>query len=220
MGEIVAEGRLTEFYDRELNEILQNKLRFGFIVACLVAAITLFSFTDNETEVTEVSDNESLKVAAASNDKSKINKTSAKNTSDKPTSKVTNITGLERASEGGELINPFKSDLVKPTIETKSPKPESIPLPQIPNPASTKTTENSKKIVLILKGTAISGDKKMAIIQRSIIKSNEKKESEKPKLESIMVKIGDKIDNNIIIDIGKNFIVFDDGRHLTLQEGL
>ena len=219
VGEFVAEGRLKEFYDREVNEIMQNKLRFGCIVSCLVVAVALFAFTDNETEVTEASDNEAPKVVAASNDKSTNNKTSDK-ISDKPVSKVTSITGLERASEGGELINPFKSDLVKPPIETKSPKLESIPLPQTSKPIPTKTVENSDKIILTLKGTAISGDKKMAIIQRSVVKSNKKKDTENPKLESMMVKIGDKIDNHTVIDIGKTFIVFDDGRHLTLQEGL
>ena len=219
MGEFVADSRLKEFYDREINEIMHNKLRFGCIVATFVSAIALFAFTDTETEVTEASDNESPKVATASNDKSNSDKTSDKS-SDKPASKVTNITGLERASEGGELINPFKSDLVKPPIETKSPKPESIPIPQMPKSAPIKTTDISDKVVLTLKGTAISGDKKMAIIQRCVIKSKGTKDSENPKLESIMVKIGDKIDNHIVVDIGKNFIVFDDGRHLSLQEGL
>lgn len=223
MGEIVAAGRLKEFYDREVNEIMQNKLRFGCIVSCLVAAVALFAFTDNETEVTEASDNEAPKVVAASNDKSTNNKTSDK-ISDKPVSKVTSITGLERASEGGELINPFKSDLVKQPIETKSSKPESIPLPKTPKPEPIKTVENSDKVVLTLKGTAISGDKKMAIIQRSVVgKDNSAKSTnskDKSKNESLLLNIGDEIDGRCIVAIDKDFIVFDDGYKLHLQEAL
>ena len=214
----MADSRLKEFYDREVNEIMQNKLRFGFIVVCLVASVALFAFTDTETEVTEASDNESLKVAAASNDKLASDIPSVKDKSDKPASKVTSITGLEKASEGVELINPFKSDLIKPPSEVKSSKLESIPIPQTSKPASIKTVETEEKAILILKGTAISGNKKMAIIQRNIIKNN--KTNVDPKLESRIVKVGDKIDSHIVVDIGKNFILFDDGRILTLQEGL
>ena len=224
MGEFVADGRLKEFYDREVTEIMQNKLRFGFIIACLVASVALFAFTDNETEVTEAYDNGAPKVVTASNDKSTNDKTSDKNKSDKPTSKVTSITGLERASEGGELINPFKADLVKPPIETKSPKPESIPLPQTPKPIPTKTVENSDKVVLILKGTAISGDKKMAIIQRSVVgKDNSTKSTnpkDKSKNESLLLNIGDEIDGRRIVAIDKDFVIFDDGYKLHIQEAL
>ncbi|MBR2180173.1 MAG: hypothetical protein IJ862_07265 [Selenomonadaceae bacterium] len=218
MGEIVAEGRLKEFYNREVNEILQNKLRFGLIVATLVISVAIFIFTDTGAEVTSAADNESPKIVVESDDHSIMDSSSTKSLSDKPSSNVTNITGLDRASE--ELINPFKSDLIKPPVETKSPKLDDIPIPQTPKLAPIQTIETDEKIVLILKGTAVSGDKKMAIIQRSVVKSNKKKDTENPKLESMMVKIGDKIDNHTVIDIGKTFIVFDDGRHLTLQEGL
>ena len=63
---------------------------------------------------------------------------------------------------------------------------------------------------LTLKGTAISGDKKMAIIQKSY---------DKNKSESHMLKLGDEINGKKIIDIGRNFIIFDDGEYLYLQGG-
>ena len=224
MGEIVADSRLKGFFDREVSEIMQNKLRFGFIVASLVASATLFASTDAETEVTSASNNESLKVAAASNDKSVSDKTSANIKSDKPVSKITSIVGLEKDSENVELVNPFKSDLLKPPIETRPSKPESIPLPQMPKPIPIKTVENSDKVVLILKGTAISGDKKMAIIQRSIVNKDNSKDNkssnDKGTNESLLLNIGDEIDGRRIVVIDKDFVVFDDGHKLYLQEAL
>ena len=216
----MADDRLKAFYVSEVNEIMQNKLRFGAIVVSLVAAVVIYIFNDTEAEVTAAVDNESPKIIAASNDKSNSDKTSDKS-SDKPVSKVTSITGLERASEGVELINPFKSDLVKPPIETKSPKPELIPLPQMPK---IKEIENSDKVVLTLKGTAISGNKKMAIIQRSVVgKDNSAKSTnykDKSKNESLLLNIGDEIDGRSIVVIDKDFVIFDDGYNLHIQEAL
>ena len=219
----MADDRLNTFWAKEVNEIMQNKLRFGLIVASLVASVAIFVFTYSEAEVTTTVDDESPKVAAASNDKSISNKTSVKGKSDKSTSKVTSITGLEKALEGGELINPFKSDLVKPPIEAKSPKPVIIPTPQTPKPVPIKTVEISDKIVLILKGTAISGDKKMAIIQRSVVNEKNPKDSkakDSSKSESLLLNIGDEVEGRRIVDIGKDSVTFEDGHKLHLQEAL
>ena len=209
VGEILSSDRLKEFYYREINEIKQNKLRFGAIIATFVASVAMFFITDTETEVTAAADNVSPKIVAASNDDLPDDK-------HKSASKVTSITGLERASDSVELINPFKSDLPKPPVEKKSTEPAAIPLP--PSiPAPTKTVDADSQVVLILKGTAISGDKKMAIIQRST--NTKDKSKEQIHSESVMLNLGDTFDGRQVVSIGRNFIAFDDGQYLYVQEG-
>lgn len=223
----MSSDRLKEFYYREINEIKQNKLRFGAIIATFVASVAMFFITDTETEVTAAADNVSPKIVAASNDDLPDDKLSVKNKSDKSASKVTSITGLERASDSVELINPFKSDLPKPPVEKKSTEPAAIPLP--PSiPAPTKTVDADSQVVLILKGTAISGDKKMAIIQRSVDSKNQSKKSKSSKTEktdvskneSLILNVGDDIDGKRIVDISKDFVVFDTGQRLYIHEAL
>ena len=216
MGEFVAENRLKDFYNREINEIMQNKLRFGLIATSLLISVAIFVFHDDESEVTAATDREETpKIVAAAkstNDDAKSNETSTK---------VTEIVGLARASEGIELINPFKSDLIKPPVETKAPEPvkAQIPLPMKTPPI--KTIETDEQVILTLKGTAISGDKKMAIIQRSIVnKSNSKNSKDNKKSESYLLNIGDEIDGRRLIAIDKDFVIFDDDSKLHLQEAL
>ena len=212
----MSNDRLKDFYYREINEIKQNKLRFGAIVAALAASVALFFITDTETEVTAAADSESSKVIAAVNDDPLDDKPSNKDKSEKPASKVTSITGLERASEVEGLINPFKSDLATPPVEKKFTEPPAIPLPpSIPTPA--KTVDADSQVVLILKGTAISGDKKMAIIQRSTTTKDKTKDQFHS--ESVMLNLGDTFEGRRIVSIGRNFIAFDDGQYLYVQEG-
>ena len=208
MGEIVAKQQLREFYDRELNEIKQNKARFGLIIASLIISLALFLLADEDTESKNISDSEAPTVVSTAKEEVAINNKAAEKAS-----KLTTITGLEKAAEGVEIINPFKVDTKQnPNDTAKTPKtPPAVPIFEPPQPV--KTQEPKEKVILILKGTAISGNKKMAIIQRSISNKNDKDKS-----ESLILNIGDEVDGRMIIEINKDFVMFDDGKRLYVQK--
>lgn len=212
--------QLNKFLDRELREIRENKKRIVTLFACVLFAIGIFVFA-NSGEKADNNSNEAVPKA----DATKLND---KSNSDKKTeSKLTAIKGLERAAANVELINPFKVDIQNSTTAADNKPVEAAKVPPTPNialitppsqPAQTENTESKEKIILILKGTAISGDKKIAIIQRGIVKNEKSKEN--GKIESKIIHLGDEIDGRKVIDIDKNFIAFDDGERLFLQEGL
>ena len=213
--------QLRKIYDREFSEIKQHKKRFGAIIASLVVSLLLFAFTDNEEPVKATPDIETAKVV----EPKKNAKTAANN---EIKSKFKNVAGLEKVSENADIINPFKVDIEKPPknkTENKSievPAPVFTP-PALPEaPAQNKTAEPVEKVVLILKGVAISGDKKMAIIQRGTnINDKDSKTSEgKNSAESFLLSLGDEIDGRRIIDISKDSITFDNGHKLRIQEAL
>ena len=208
----MLDDKLRKFYERESNEIRQNKLRFGAIATSLVISLAILGFTSEDTETAPNSDEESLKVVSAAN-----YETSAKDKSvEKPTSKVTTVAGLKKASDTNNLLNPFKVDSDMSQTNQIKP-PEVIPLP--PQPEQDKISEPSEKIVLTLKGTATSGDKKMAIIQRNVGEDNSKSK-DKSKNESLLLNVGDEINGQRIVNIGKDFVVFDDGHEIHIQETL
>ena len=215
----MPDDKLRSFYEQELNEIKQHKLRFGLIAASLAASIVLFFFFEEDNESATVSNDAAPKVVSVTKDTASINSKEVHKT----TSKVTEVIGLKRASADAELINPFKVDIIDskpPTIQPPAvvPTVPTLPLQQ------TKTPEPDRQIVLILKGTAISGNRKMAIIQRSVVGKNSSKDSEdsknKDKSESMMLSLGDIIDGRRIVDISRDFITFDDGHDLYIQEAL
>ena len=224
--------QLNKFLDRELKEIRKNKRRILTLFACVLFAIGIFVFANSGEKIDNNSNEAVPKV-----DTKKLND---KSNSDKKTeSKLTAIKGLERAAANVELINPFKVDIQNPAPVVDNKPVEAAKVPPTPTiapvisptqSAQTENTEPKEKIILILKGTAISGDKKMAVIQREIIKNHKSKEDNEPKdpqnktsnnkIESYQLSIGDEIDGKIILDIGRNFIVFDNDEFLYSQEGL
>ena len=223
--------KLKTFWEREVNEIKQHKKLIILLAAVALASLIFWILAPENNE-------------AASNDDVDSGTTTVSRQSSTPkpnsnnnASRSTQVLGLSRASEDVSLVNPFKSDLPKPTpvIENKPPvKNEPLPTPalpvqndltDIPEPPQELPVNNldldlesevelEPVTILILKGTAISGDKKMAIIQIGTPNTNENKNQN---LETRIVKIGDAIEGRIITDIEKDFILFDDGQRLNLQ---
>lgn len=218
--------KLKKFLDREIAEIKEHKNR---LIAMAIASLILSGvllFSGNE-EASEIAKNENPP---------SVEKVAPKNRTEKKSEpRFKSIKGLERAAAEMEIINPFKVDIEKPQepanketeseLENKPLEVEPVPKKPVDTPnykESDKSIEPKDKVVLILKGTAISGDKKMAIIQRNIESKNDSpksKSSNDNKSKSMMLKIGDKIDDKQIISIDKNFVIFDDGECLYLQEG-
>ena len=227
----MSKQKLQEFYHKELNEIKQHKTRFGAIAASLVFSLMVFSFTNGEEEIKEAVEIEPPKAVA------NADKTLSKSETN---SKLTRIAGLEKASEDVGLTNPFKVDVNEspvnePKTENKLPTITPAFNPPTQLPKSIESKEPAKKIVLILKGTAISGDKKIAIIYRRIVDKNKFKDinnksdndsknklnstKDENEIESLMLTLGDEVDGKIIIEIGKDSVIFDNGERLYLQKG-
>ena len=200
---------LKKFFDEELAEIKKNKLRFGIIFSIFIVTLGIFLFSGESEEV---------KVAVKNPEKVVEPKKSIKSVKKKKEvqARLKKIEGLERVSLNAEIINPFKPD-VEPVIENKIelPKTEIVPAFKLPKVEIKKPVEESK-IILILKGTAISESKRIAIISRGIFKN---KSDTKNNIETLMVKIGDEVDGKKIINIERNFVMFNDGEKLYLQEG-
>ena len=204
--------QLKEYYHRELKEIKEHKIRLGFISAILVISLLFFSFSDDKEEATATSEIKNDNTFEQAVDET-INKSENK-------SKFTKIAGLEAATESNGLINPFKVDLEK-TKDSNSKienKPDTM-IPAFNPPPQINTVKPVEKVVLTLKGVAISGDKKMAIIQRDSTTKNDSTNSN-GKTESLLLSLGDEIDGRRIMNIGKDFIVFDDGQKLYIHEAL
>ena len=235
-SENILNQQLKKFLDREISEIKEHKNRLIVLAAASVIAAGVFILNGTDEEK-----------AAGVSEKEKpisVEKASKNRTEKKSEPKFTSIKGLEKAAAEVDVINPFKVDIAKSQesvdkkAESKSDiKPAEVnPVPAISvvTPVNTKESNKSiepkEKVVLILKGTAISGDKKMAIIQRNNNNSSKSKPSnnendkanktDKSKVENFILNVGDKIDDRQIINIDKNSVTFDDGQKLYLQEEL
>ena len=75
--------------------------------------------------------------------------------------------------------------------------------------------------MLTLKGTAISDDKKLAVVRREVVTSNNKSDDQpddrsNSQPENRLLKIGEAIDGRKVVDIGKDYVAFEDGERLEL----
>ena len=202
---------LQKFLERERNEIIQHKQRFIAIIVAFVTSIICILILNVDEETTTTQSTDSKKVVESTDNKP-VQKSKNKTTERK------NILGLDKIVAENEIVNPFKVDIEKPP-EVKSAEIKTD-VKTINQPAlSIKNVlpKKEEKIILTLNGTAISGDKKMAIIQRNIVNKHKSKD-EKKQIESLLLNVGDSVDGRKIIDIGKNFVAFDDGQKLYIQE--
>ena len=202
-----------DFLDNELAELREHRLRFGLLI-CSMAVLIIFLVLDDVPidPPTELVEEESL-------------------VEEEPTpveriDRRTEIIGLARASEDVQLINPFAVDLPKPPPEPLI-IPITTPAPPPPPPLSTldkrgvPKPEPTSKVMLTLKGTAIGDNKKIAVVNREVIGGKVDEESGAQagrRIEHRLLKIGDAVDGRKVVDIGKNFVEFDDGERLELPK--
>ena len=207
---------LRKFYDREISEIKAHKVRLIFMFAIVVISIIVLIFSDKEDDTNAISKNESVKINAALNNSVKNSSETADN------SNLTEILGLQKALKDEDIINPFKVDNNENSTAFEDKPPMPTPAVEFKPPTITAPNKNisplPKSETIMLKGTAISGNKKMAIVQIGKVSKNDSN-NDKNKIESRLLSIGDEIEGKRVIDIGKNFIAFDDGKSLSLQEG-
>ena len=200
--------KLKNFWQKDLNELKENPLRFGGLLICFIAAVILFFSDDGGGEHINIAENpapvENVETpATVANDTKVIAVKNVKNSSaDK---NITVVLGAN--SEILYVHDPFQVPQ-KEKIET--PPPAEIPTvdPVIIPPVAQEVPKLSTKF--ILRGTAIVGYKKSALIQ---IISNDKKSD----AENLILEIGDTLGGKKIIDISQDSLTFDDGEILFID---
>lgn len=199
--------KLKNFWQKDLNELKENPLRFGGLLICFIAAVALF-FSDDGGEQVNISENpvpvENVETPApVANDTKVIAVKNAKNSSDDK-----NITVVLGANSEELIVHdPFKVPQ-KEKIETLPPAEIPTVQPVIIPPVAQEQPKLSEKF--ILRGTAIVGYKKSALIQMI---SNDKNSA----AENLILEIGDTLGGKKIIDISQDFLTFDDGEILFID---
>ena len=184
---------LKNFWQNDLKEIRENKIRFGAILACLIAAV-IFALADSTDAGAEISIEPVAPPAVET-----------------PTAADTKIQPVSTASEnlkpviGANSSELYVSDpFTAPVVETYEPipppvqifEPAEVELPEIP----VAQIEPAEKFAL--DGTAITGDSKTAIIRK--LTGDEK-------AKNFIVSVGDNLGARRVVDITPNFVALDDG---------
>ena len=187
---------LKEILRRELDELKQNKIRVGILAACVVILLIVW--------ITDGSDGEEIVL-----------------TDEPPLTKDLPIKTLPvaKSPDGVKIIlgatadrlfigDPFAIEEKVAPEPPPTPKP-TPPLPKIPPPSIIiePTPEPEKpKEKIILTGTAISGDNKIAMFLRGD--------------ETLFLTIGEEIGGRKISEISPDFVTFDNGERIYFQKEL
>lgn len=198
-------AKLQNFWQNDLKEIKESPVRFGGLLICFIAAVILFFTDDDGGEEINLSESPAPveTVENVSGDKKIVPvKIAATSDADK------NITVVLGANSDSLYVHdPFKVP-VEEKIE--EPSPVEIPTVQPVIIAPPVAQDSIKPVVKIfLRGTAVIGDKKSALIQ--IISDKDSA------AENLILEIGDNLDGKKIIDINQDFVTFDNGEILSLD---
>ena len=180
---------VKSFIQAQLDEIRENKLRFGLIVTCLVVVIIL--------SVADFESGEEINLNATEKNVENLPKT--ENISVMPEN-VKEVIGAN--SDAVFIQNPFEIPAQIDEVE-EPPKVEEkilIPPPVIEIP-------KLPEVKFVLKGVAGIGDDKTALV----IKISESKS------EPQFLKVGEKIGNKIIIEIADDFLTLEDGEKIFME---
>ena len=179
---------LKSFLQVQLDEIRENKLRFGLIVATLIVVIIIAAL-DFET-------GEEIQLDAQ--DKS-VSSTQIAVTSD-------SVKPLIGASSDEIFIqDPFKVAAQIDNVEPLEDDEKILPPVPIP-PVIFETPKVEDKVPtaeFILQGIAVAEDS--TALFKKIFGG---------KVETLFLKIGDKVNDKIIVEIGQNFVTLEDGEKI------
>ncbi len=182
---------LKIFWQQNLKEIRENKLRFSMLLIAL--ALVLILALSNSESGEEISLTEPPQIETAEEFV--------------PVSNANVIVAL--GADSGDLLvqNPFKAEpeIEPPPAEILPPIPEIPSQPEIIIPQIVAQDEPKSAEKFILRGTAIIGGTKSALIQKNSSEDN------------LIVKIGDTLSGKIIIDIAQDSLTFDDGSTMILN---
>ena len=204
---------MKDFLKAQLDEVRENKLRFGLLVVAFFAAI-IFAVTDYfergeeiDLEPQKISQVEPVQTTA--DEKPVAQKVSVANEN------VKAVIGAN--ADEIYIYDPFKDPA--PKVKVESPKVEVPvkaeeaksspiepvivikPTPDVPAPP--KPPEEK----FVLQGIAL-GENKVAMVQKI---------SEGKVIEMLFLKIGDKLQGKKISDIAEDFLTFDDGNRMYFE---
>ena len=184
---------LKNFWDKNLEEIRANKIRFGAILIIAAAAI-IFALQDSTASDSEIILD---KPAPAPTAAEKIKPVLGANFSE---------LYVQDPFKAPTLETPPPPAVVEPVTQTVEILPE-IPVAQIPPPIvePPKPADN-----FLLRGTAINGDSKSALIHKISGENNSA-------AENLIVSLGDSLGSRRVVDITPNFIALDDGSKIFLS---
>lgn len=216
---------IREIFDSQLKEIAKNKARFTVIVVAFILAVSL-KFVDVGESEEEVNLDEPPKTE---NTSARETNPPAKNNPNKnivPVKKASsssaekNITPVIGANVEEIFIHdPFAAP---PQIQPKeieivevTPAPPTPPPPTAIEPPPAQILNEPEKISepaerFVLRGMVASGENKLAILE----KIGDKNSSS----ESLILGVGDTIRGRRIIEIGEEFLAFDDGEKIYIHE--
>ena len=199
-------SKLQKFWQSNLEEIKENKVRFAAVLILFIVAVILLFTEDNGGEKINISENpapvENSPPENLPADKKIITvKNAATSNADK------NITAVLGANaENLYVHDPFKT----PPEEKFQPPPE-IPAVIIPPPvAPVAQVPLVPTLKFALRGTVIIGYKKSALIQ---IISDDKNSAN----ENLILEIGDTLNGKKILDINPDSVTLEGGEILYLN---
>ncbi len=193
---------LKNFWEKNLEEIRANRIRFAAIIACLILAV-IVALDDYSSAGEEIPLRTTQPELPAPSPVTTQNNPPA-------TENLIAVTG----ANPNELYvyNPFQQP-PKPQpapIEIELPEPAEIPQFTTPPPIIPVAQEPAPKSEekFILRGTAISGNHQSAIINK--ISSGEK-------YENLVVSLGEHISGRRVVEISADFVSLEDGTKIFLS---
>ena len=188
---------LKRILARELDELKQNKIRVGALIACFVVLL-IFWIADDSSGDEEIILTEEPPV-----------------TKDLPVKVLP-----QKSSDGVKVVlgananalfigDPFAVEEEKLSAPPPEPPPKipAAPVPIIPiQPPPQAPIEQPPKENFVLIGTAISGANKTAMFLRGS--------------ETLFLTIGEEIGGRKISDITPDFVTFEDGERIYFQKGM
>ena len=190
---------LKSFLQVQLDEIRENKLRFGLIVASLIGVI-IFAAFDNESY-------EEIKLDAP---KESVN---VEQTATKISVASENVKTLIGANVEEVFIqDPFQAfaqieKVEPPEVEEKSLPPIEPIQPVIFEPPKVEELVKPPEEKFVLQGTAI-GEENTALVKKIV----------GDKVETFFVKVGDKVKGKSVVEIGQNFLALEGGEKIFIGE--
>ena len=194
------EGLFQNFFQGEIKEIQEHKLRIVGFAVCLILVI-IFSFDGNAEKIDVSETDEKILTENISGDIKNVEVKEVYQST--PNEKIKIVQGAN--SDELSVRDPFESP------------PQKKSVPSMPEPAEQKiftppAIVSAEKIFVpeqesfVLIGTAISGKNKFALIKKSGAK------------ESLFFSVGDSLDGKKISDITDDFILFSNGEKLFIGE--
>ena len=185
---------LKKFLSRELDELKRNKIRAGALGVCFVVLFIFWLGEDDSGEEISL-------------DAPKSPPPATKDLPAKPLPVSKNLDGVKIVlgadADALNVADPFADEeKPKPPPKVAPPQPIVLQPPQPIQPAP--KTESREKIILT--GTAISGNSKIAMFLRG--------------KETIFLSIGDEIGGKKILDITPDFVTLEGGVRVYLQKEL